>query len=174
VSLDVLLLGPSDAPELAAAGHRLHTCVDDPPPAAHPSGWVPCRALTAGECPLDGPIDVALVTDVHHPGLRCTARAHVPVTDDPASCEEVAAQAFAPVIDRLRSVCAGLLQVQGADPEDIDATFEVDGDRLAIRLTGPPLPPRVQRALCDRAVDALRAIPRTFTTVDAGYRTCGV
>jgi hypothetical protein len=176
MTLDVLLLGVADTRDLEAAGHRIHRCVDpDANGSPHPSGWLPCRALTAGECPLDGPVDVALVTDVHDPGVRCAARARVPVvdaaTDDlVAVCEAAAVEAFAPVVDRMRSVCAALLGAHGVDPSEMTATFEVDRTRLAIRLSGPPLPPRVQRALCDRAVDALRAVPRSFSTIDASYR----
>lgn len=206
-TLDVLLLeaapgdGAADVSLLEEAGHRVHRCFDEPAAGAvHPSGWTPCRALTAGICPLDDAVDVALlarrgVTPRPGPreaGVRCAVRAGVPVVEDGgdlldpfaawisrrtdgagvvAACEAAAREAMAPVLARLRTGCARLLRAEDVDPEAIDATFTVDRDHLVLHLSGPPLSPRAARALCDRARDALRAVPRTFRRVDVGYRT---
>lgn len=207
MTLDVLLLeaapgdGTADALHLVDAGHRVHRCFDDHDGigSVHPSGWAPCQALTAGTCPLDQPVDVALlarrgVTPRPGPretGVRCAVRAGVPIVEDGgdlldpfaawiarrtdgdgvvAACETAARDAFLPVVHRLRRVADRLLRTHDVDPAAVDATFVVDRDHLVIRLTGPALPDRVRRALCDRAVDSLRAIPRTFTRIDATYQ----
>lgn len=207
MTLDVLLLeagpgdGSADAQHLEEAGHRVHRCFDEHGAvgSVHPSGWVPCRALTAGDCPLDGSIDVALlarrgVTPRPGPreaGVRCAVRAGVPIVEDGgdlldpfaawvarrtdhdgvvAACEAAARDAFVPVLERLRTTSERLLAAEGVDSGAIEAAFDVDRDHLVVRLSGPPISPRTSRALCARTVDALRALPRTFACVDVGYR----
>jgi hypothetical protein len=169
MTLDVLLLeagpgdGTTDALHLEDAGHHVHRCFDaHTAGSVHPSGWVPCRALTAGDCPLDGSIDVALlarrgVTPRPGPreaGVRCAVRSGVPIVEDGgdlldpfaqwisrrtddigvvAACEAAATEAFAPVVDRLRTVSSVLLADLDVDPSGIDAAFEVDGDQLELR-----------------------------------------
>ncbi len=204
--LDVLLLeatpgdGRADTLALEAAGHRVHRCFPEgsPPGAVHPSGWAPCQALTEGRCPLDEPIDVALLArHGMHPrpepgeaGIRCAVRAGVPVVEDGgdlldpfapwiarrtdaggvvAACEEAARDAMAPVVDRLRVSSDRLLRAAGVHPDEVDAAFEIDRDRLVVRLTGPELPAHTARALCDRARGALSVLPRRFARVDVGY-----
>lgn len=205
-TLDVLLLeagpgdGAADARQLEDAGHRVHRCFDDTGPvgSVHPSGWSPCRALTAGDCPLDGSMDVALLArrgvsprpGLRETGVRCAVRAGVPIVEDGAdlldpfaawvarrtdgegpvvACEAAARDAMAPVLVRLRESGRRLLEAVGVHPEDIGATFLVDREHLAVRLFGPPLPDRVARALCTRTLDAVDAVPRRFSQVDVGY-----
>jgi len=175
---------------------------DGPVGSVHPSGWTPCRALTSGDCPLDEMIDVVLLArkgvaprpGLREAGVRCAVRAGIPIvedggelldpfaawvshrtTDDGAvvACEAAARDAMGPVLERLRVLGSRLLGDVGVDPADLGATFEVDADHLVVRLTGPPLPRPVSRALCARALDALRAVPRTFSQVDVGYSTAG-
>lgn len=88
--LDVLLIesqahvGDEVARQLAVAGHRVHRCQDQDSPD------FPCRALTQpGSCPLDGHIDVAVITrglDEPRPtrregGVTCAVRARVPLVE---------------------------------------------------------------------------------------------
>lgn len=209
MTLDVLLLeaspgdGADGAIHLEEAGHRVHRCFDaHVAGSVHPSGWVPCRALTDGECPLDGTIDVALlarrgVTPRPGPreaGVRCAVRAGVPIVEDGGdlldpftqwithrtddagvvgACESAALDAMAPVVERLRAGSGALLADLGIDPADIDAAFAIDGDQLVIHLSGPPVPPAVGRALSDRARAAVDALPRSFRTIDVGYSADG-
>jgi hypothetical protein len=206
-SLDVLLLesgpgdGADDARRLEEAGHRVHRCFDahGAVGTTHPSGWVPCRALTDGSCPLDAEIDVVLLArrgvaprpGPREAGVRCAVRAGVPIVEDGgdvldpfapwisgrtdragvvAACEAAAAEAMAPVVRRLREGSRVLLATHGVDPSEIDLAFVIDGDGLVIHITGPPLPPAAGRALSDRARDAVGAVRRTFRTIDVGYR----
>jgi len=205
-TLDVLLLeagpgdGAPDARQLEEAGHRVHRCFDAAGTigSVHPSGWAPCRALTEGACPLDGPIDVALLArrgvsprpGPREAGVRCAVRSGVPIVEDGGdlldpfaqwitcrtagadvvdACERAAAEAFAPVRERLRAGCARLLAGHDVAPDQIQAAFDVDRDRLVVRLSGPPLPSVVQRALADKARDAVQGMVRTFRTIDVGY-----
>jgi hypothetical protein len=206
MTLDVLLLeagsgdGTTDALHLEEAGHRVHRCFDahGAVGSVHPSGWAPCRALTAGDCPLDGSVDVALLArrgvtprpGLREAGVRCAVRAGVPIVEDGgdlldpfaqwvshrtdgtgvvAACEAAATEALAPVIERLRMASSVLLAGRGIDSSEIDATFEVDGDHLVIHVTGPPVPVTVGRALSDRARDAVAALSRRFRCIDVGY-----
>jgi len=58
-----------DAAVLAAAGHEIATCHDSETDAAQ----LPCRALTARGCPLDGP-DIDLVVDARRTAGPFTSR----------------------------------------------------------------------------------------------------
>lgn len=210
MTLDVLLLeaspgdGSADALHLSDAGHRVHRCFDahGGVGAVHPSGWVPCRALTAGDCPFDGSIDVAVLArrgvaprpGPREVGVRCAVRSGVPIVEDGgdlldpfdewiarrtigadvvAACEAAATEAFRPVVDQLRAGSVVLLADLGIDGSAIDAVFEVDGDHLVVRLIGPAVPASVGRALCDRARDAVKTLPRRFRTTDVGYSSDG-
>lgn len=91
--LDVLVVqanrGAADgaAAAVAAAGHRVHQCYD------HDSSGFPCRGVIAPtDCPLDGPIDVALsVRGPLNPwptglegGVVCAIRAGLPLVEQSA------------------------------------------------------------------------------------------
>ncbi len=202
-TLDVLLLeatpgdGADDALRLEAAGHRVHRCFDPEAPV-DASGWRPCLALTDGQCPLDGHIDVALLARqgiAPRPGpgeigVRCTVRAGVPLVEDGgdlldpfapwvdfrtdgrsvvAACEETVREALGPVRDRLQELCGRLLEAQGAAAGDLRVRAERDGDHLSVVVTGPALPPTTARAVCDRALTALRELPRRYAVVDVSY-----
>lgn len=205
MTIDVLLLeagpgdGAADAAHLEEAGHRVHRCFDaHDAGSTHPSGWMPCRALTDGDCPFDGAVDVALLArrgvsprpGPREAGVRCAVRAGVPIVEDGgdlldpfarwitrrtdgdgvvAACEAAAAEAFRPVVEQLREGSAALLAELGIDPAAIDATFAVDRDQLVVHVTGPAVTPAVGRALSDRARAAVQALPRRFRTVDVGY-----
>lgn len=171
---------------------------DAPAVECHPSGVRACRALTDGTCPLDEHIDVALLVRhgvaprpfPGETGVRCAVRAGVPVVEDGtdlldpfapwiarrtdgegvvAACEAAARDAMVPALADLRERATSLLREADVDPDVLDATFEVDGDRLVVHLHGPPLPERITQAICVRVVDALRVLPRRFATVDVGW-----
>lgn len=190
--------GADDALRLEAAGHRVHRCDDGPATTVHPAGWRPCLALTEGRCPLDDHIDVALLArDGVAPrpgpgeiGVRCAVRAGVPIVEDGGdlldpfaewidmrtegrsvveACEDAARATLVPVRDRLRELSSRLLAAQGAAADDLAVRAERDGDRLSVVVSGPPLPAPTGRAVCDRALTALRALPHHYAVVDVTY-----
>lgn len=204
-TLDVLVMeaspgdGVADATRLEEAGHRVHRCYDDSAPA-HPSGWRPCVALTQGWCPLDDPIDVALLARSRvaprpgsgEVGVRCAVRAGVPIVEhgdellDPfadwvdhrvdgttavEACEAAAAAAFTPVQDRLRHLSERMLEPHGFTADQLTLRAVRDGARLAVVVHGPPVPDTTARAICDRAHAALRLAPRRHAVVDVSYST---
>ncbi len=205
-ALDVLLLeaspgdGSADAALLEAAGHRVRHCLDPdhPHPSRHPSGLVPCLALTDGTCPLDDGIDVAVLVRrgvVPQPGpgesgIRCAVRAGVPVVEDGTdlldpwspwitgrtstsgvveACEVAARGALTPALEELHRITEPLFDGTDVDPTAVSAGFEVDGDHLTVRLQGPPLADHVLQAVSVRVVDAVRVLPRRFSTVDVSW-----
>lgn len=205
-TLDVLLLeaspgdGATDADLLEGAGHRVLRCYDPDAPrlTAHPSGLIPCVALTDGSCPLDGHVDVALLARrgvIPRPGpgetgVRCAIRAGVPVVEDGgdlldpfapwidrrttsgqvvSACEAAAVDSFDPVVRSLREMCTPILERSGIDPDQLVARFERADDDLLVRLSCPPLDAHLSRAIAARVLDALRAFPRRFATVEVSW-----
>jgi hypothetical protein len=196
-TLDVLVLenGPGGArdaiDELEAAGHRVHRC--------HELGAAsfPCRGVVdPSDCPLEGPIDVALLVRHHvHPqpspledGVACALKAGVPVVEegpgildpyDPwitgrvegttvvQACENAVAAAFQPLVDDVLARCALVLSTAGIDPTEVSCRMELAWPRLLVHLEVPgPVSRGVREALAVRALDAVRATRRTFDTVN--------
>lgn len=191
--------GADDADRLAAGGHHVHRCWG-PGTAVDRSGpgFAPCLGLTDDACPLDEGIDVALLvrpevaprTSEGESGVRCVLRAGIPLVEhggdllDPfapwlagrvgddvvAGCEAAAHGALAPVADAARGRMASILVAQGIDPAAVEVRFEADGDSLEVHVVGPPVDHRTRRALCVRALGAVRGTPRPFTRVGVGYQ----
>jgi len=191
------------AEALEAAGHTVRRCHEGRSPSntVGPAGWVPCTAMTGGSCPLDEPVDVALLakgamTPWGAPanGIGCAVRSGVPVVEEvdgdvrlgPAApwidrraasedvvreVEVAAEEAFLPVLAQLRERARVMLEEVGVDPADIEARFDVDGDTIAIRVSGPPLPRRVAETLCERATASLSVLRRAFRIADASYQS---
>ncbi len=167
-TLDVLLLeshphaSDEAAATLEAHGHRVHRCHDDP---EHP---FPCRGLSDPDrCPLDGPIDVALIaqrgrqtapTDLQD-GVRCAVRARVPLVEtgagtfDPfgpwlaaripisadvvAACAEAAVHRFDGLGEQIRFRIAKLLKATAIDPAHVTCSFEEAMASLDVHLELP-------------------------------------
>lgn len=196
-TLDVLVLenGPGGArdaiDELEAAGHRVHRC--------HELGAAsfPCRGVVdPSDCPLEGPVDVALLVRHHvHPqpspledGVACALKAGVPVVEegpgildpyDPwitgrvegtsvvQACEAAVAAAFQPLVDDVLARCGLVFGTAGIDATQVTCRMELAWPRLLVHLDIPgPVTRGVREALAVRALDAVRATRRTFDTVN--------
>lgn len=196
-SLDVLVLenGPGGArsavEELEAAGHRVHRCHEAGQPA------FPCRGVVEpSDCPLEGPIDVALVVRHHvHPqpspledGVSCALRIGVPVVEegpgilDPyepwittrvqgtsvaEACEQAVELGYQPLVDDILRRCSVLFSSAGIDRLAVGCHIELAWPRLIVHLEVPgPVTQGVREALAVRALDAVRAARRTYGTVN--------
>ncbi|MEO7427857.1 MAG: hypothetical protein ABIY48_00595 [Acidimicrobiales bacterium] len=199
--IDVLILesrsggAQAAAAELEAAGHTVHRCHDPGEPA------FPCRGVVdpAG-CPLEGPIDVALVVRDHidrdptalESGVACALRAGVPVVEDgPAdldpfapwitfrvgnasvahTCEQAVVLSYEPLLDDMRRRCSPLFDAAGIDQSQVSFRAELDWPKLQVHLEVPePVSGGVREALAVRALDAVRAGRRTYHTVNVQVR----
>jgi len=171
--LDVLLIenragiGIDAARALEADGHRVHRCYDDP------HDGFPCRGLAApSACPVDGPIDVALVVRSGYApapshleqGVSCAVRANVPIVEqgpaepDPfrpwvaarvptdgdvaGACAKAAAGAFDAVRIEVQGRIARLLGTHGIESAQVPIRFEPDRGGLDVHLDLPVPVPR--------------------------------
>lgn len=211
-TLDVLLIearagdGAVDADRLEAAGHRVHRCwtttdPTDPHPGSNAEEQSLCTGVTAGSCPLDHGIDVALLVrrritrqpTATEAGVSCALRAGIPVVEngpdllDPfepwltarvgddvaASCLEAVERGFEPLRDDIRNRITGVLHGAGVDPHAVESAVTYDHPRLTVQLRGPAVSTSVQQALGVRVLDAVRSSPRTFGQVDVAYEPIG-
>ncbi len=191
----VLENGPGGAriaiDELEAAGHRVHRC--------HELGAArfPCRGVVdPRDCPLEGPIDVALVVRHHvHPqpssledGVACALKAGVPVVEDGPSildpyepwittrvdgrsvvtaCQEAVGKAYEPLTADVLARCSQVLSAAGIDPGQASCHIELAWPRLLVHVEVPgPVTRGIREALAVRALDAVRATRRTYDTVN--------
>lgn len=153
--------------ELEAAGHRIHRCYDDPDAVG------PCRGLSSpSACPVDGPVDVALVVRPGQPdstgrfeeGVSCAVRAHVPVVelgaaeaeplrpwitrrvpeggDVAGACVDAIAESFTPVRAEVQGRIARLLGTYSIDMADVAVRFEPRRGGLDVHLDLPVSVPR--------------------------------
>lgn len=198
-TFDVLVLeshphaGDDAAAALAAQGHRVHRCHDDPEQP------FPCRGMTSPSgCPLDvHPVDVALVvqrgqgpapTDLED-GVRCAVRARVPVVEsgtglhDPfapwlyervavgedvvPAIQRAADRRFDPIRDLVADRIARLLATIDVDPSTVECAFETTGSALDVHLTVPiAVTHGMEQSLAVRVLDAVRASGRRFGRID--------
>lgn len=178
--------------DLEAAGHRVHRCYD-----VGDKGF-PCRGVTSpADCPLEHGVDAALVVRPRvvpqvtplESGVTCALRAGVPVVEqgttslDPfaawitrrvddrgvaATCEDAVEDGWAGLRDRIQHRAMRVLS--GNDrPGPLACAFERRGRRLAVRLSGPPLPDAAVHAVAIRVVDAVRAEGRRHQEIDVTY-----
>jgi hypothetical protein len=178
------------ADALEAAGHRVHRCHDEG------SHGFPCRGvLDLAECPLNGPIDVA-VRDRINPrptrledGVRCAIRASIPIVEegteilDPytpwiservrhgadvvAACLRVTSGELEPLCSSIHERIAALLTSVAIDRERVRCRIEATGHRLDVHLDLPVAVTRgMEQALAVRVLDAVRSSGRTFGNVD--------
>jgi len=195
--LDVLILentrggARSATSELEAAGHRTHRCRDVDAPA------FPCRGVVdPATCPLEGPVDVALVvrnrvhpsTSTLEDGVSCALRAGVPVVEDGSSaldpfeswltarvggrsvvavCEEAATTGFDELQAAVVARCAPLVRSAGGDPAAIGCRIGTTWPALQVEIEVPyPFDHGQREALAVRALDAVRAGRRSFAKVN--------
>ena len=174
-TLDVLLLesqsraGDAASAALEAAGHRVHRCFDEP------SYGFPCRGvLDARQCPIERPIDVALLVrrrvaprpTPYEGGVRCAIRAGVPIVEhgadlyDPFApwitsriestaevvpgCVGAAQQALAPLGRAITDRIRALLDAAEIDPAAVHQTIDTNGLSMVVHLH---LPAPVSRSL---------------------------
>ncbi len=166
--IDVLVLenrrGNSRAAvaELEAAGHRVHRCRAPEGPA------FPCRGVEDLDgCPLDGPVDVALVVRTHvHPspsvledGVSCAIRAGVPVVEDGSdildpyvgwitsrvgsdhrvvpAVEQAIDRGFAPLAADVLRRCAPILAAANVEPHAASCQIDLVWPKLQVSLEVP-------------------------------------
>lgn len=195
--MDVLVLehrrgaARSAVDELEAAGHRVHACHEPGEPA------FPCRGVVdPTTCPLEGPVDVALVVRHRsHPtpsatesGVSCALRLGVPVVEDGPSaldpfepwitarvgtgsvietCERAVDLAHDPILSDIAQRCAPLLADHGVDPSALTGALELTWPRLQVRLhLSEPSDPGLREAIAVRALDAVRIGRRSYGTIN--------
>lgn len=185
--LDVLLVeaqphaGALATAALQDAGHRVHRChgIDEPA--------FPCTAITEpGSCPLDRPIDVALLVRGHifpapttaEGAVVCALRAGVPVVEDGpdlldpfgpflagrtdgdpvAACESAASHRWDGLAAEVVERCRPVLTAHGLAEMALTCRITGDGDTLRVHLRTPgALGPRADQAVAVRAFDVVRA-----------------
>lgn len=166
--LDILLIESSPhaadlaAADLAAAGHRVHRCHD------HDSRGFPCVGVAEpGACPLDDPVDVALIVRPRvsprptplEGGVSCALRVGVPIVEqgpevlDPfapwvsrrvspgddlsAALSEAVHDGFAPLRELIRTRIAPLTSALGVHPATVGCRIERAGTSLDVHLDLP-------------------------------------
>lgn len=186
------------AEELEAAGYRVHRCHEPADPS------FPCRGVVnPSDCPLEGPIDVALVVRQHiHPypstledGVACAIRAGVPVVEDGSSildpfepwitarvehdpltvtCHQAVDMAFQPIANDVLRRCRPLLDAAGIDSSDVTCRLEMSWPKLQVHLEVPgPVSAGIREALAVRALDAVRSDRRKFEKINVQVHEAG-
>ena len=146
--------------DLLAAGHEVHRCHD-----AHGPGF-PCRGITGGrDCPLDHPIDVALLVrrgvaprpTPMEEGVTCALRARVPIVEDGTDlfdpftelltdrvppfgdvvtvCEGVARHATEPLEHRVLHAFTPVLTRHGLRSDEVSVHAHYEGEVLRLHVT---------------------------------------
>jgi hypothetical protein len=189
--MDVMLLesepevGRAEAELLEAAGHRVHRC-------HQPGEGFPCAGIRAeGTCPLEIPVDVAVVVrsrtagepTISEDGIACAIRAAVPIVEvgrgvedpygpwlaarvAPGDVDAGVVDAFdgriARFIDDIRFRIDPLVAQAGVARAAVACEVTRTGHRLHVRVTGPATLSRLREAIAVRVYDAVRAAERTF------------
>lgn len=203
--LQVLLIesdpsaGDAHARQLGAAGHEVHRCY-----AEARTGRVPlrdrylCTGVTAGRCPLEAGVDVALLVRSRlatspgrrEAGVSCALRAGVAVVEDGpevldpyepwlaarvdgdtvAACEAAAAGNLAALAREVSRRVELVLRGAGIDPGTVACRVLRSGVHLRVVLSGPAIQTSTRSALAVRALDAVRSSTRrTLGQVDVDY-----
>jgi hypothetical protein len=165
--LDVLIIEsqPGVAAGATAAlerrGHHVHRCYSQ-------LTSFPCRGVTdSGSCPVDLPVDVALVVRPRvspHPtpfesGVACAIRAGVPIVEDGPQmldpfepwvaarvrpdddiadvCIRTAEDAWQPLCAAVHRHVRALLLAADVSPDELDVWVQRDGMQLVVHLDAP-------------------------------------
>ena len=178
--MDVLVLGANDAgleavvDEMERAGHVVHRCA--PPGMPARTGATCVGRVEATACPLNKPIDVALLVDsgkivdgLEPVGLGCASRDHLPIAcirpgDDPV----FAAQAALRERDELWA--SSLAEMLGTS--DVGCRSVRDDRTLQVEVTVPMADrddPRERGRLGSRAYDVVRdGLPVSISGIRIG------
>lgn len=177
--------------ELAADGHTVHRC-HEPAGAAFP-----CVGVTEqGGCPLDAPIDVALLVrrgvgpapTPLEDGVPCALRSGIPVVEDGTdlldpyapfvttrvgtdesvaeACRRAITEAMEPLEAEVAEALVPFLEANGRSPQDCTVRLEPLGDLLRIHLSATGLTPTLTGQLSVKAVDTVRAMRRTWDSIE--------
>ena len=167
-TLDVLVVeshphaADNAAAALERAGHRVHRCHDTD------SSGFPCRGVVdAASCPINGPIDVALVVRRRinprptrfEDGVSCAIRTAIPIVEDGseildpftpwisqrlrpngdvvAACMLASATSLDPLYEHIHERIAVLLASAAIDPATVGCRIESDVNRLDVHLQLP-------------------------------------
>ena len=178
--MDVLVLGANDAglaavvDEVERAGHVVHRCAPAGIPAR--AGVTCIGRVDAAACPLNKPIDVALLVDtgkivdgLEPVGLGCASRDHLPIAsirpgDDPVLAAEMSLRER----DNLwAATLAGLLGTS-----DVGCRSVRDDRTLQVEVTVPmenAEDPRERGRLGSRAYDVVRdGLPVSISSLKIG------
>jgi len=176
---------------LEAEGHSVHRCHDA---AGRPFPCI--GVTETHRCPVDGPLDAAVLVrrgvapspTPLEDGVPCALRAGVPVVEagtdilDPytdyittrvgagesvaEACERAITEAVAPSEQEVEAALVPFLESNGRRPGDCTVRLEPRGDLLRIHLLTNDLTPMLVGQLSVKAVDTVRAMQRTWPSIE--------
>jgi hypothetical protein len=179
------------AAELEAEGHTVHRCHEDARhafPCAGVSG--------AHGCPVDQPLDVALLVrrgvgpspTPLEDGVPCALRAGIPVVEDGTdlldpydeflttrvrndesvadACRRAVVEAMEPLEAEVAAALVPFLEANGMSAQDCSVRLEPRGDLLRIHLQAEGLTPMLTGQLSVKAVDTVRAMRRSWPSIE--------
>ncbi len=175
---------------LEAAGHRVHRCHDGG--RAFPCVGV----TSPHECPIDRHVDAALLvrrgvapaTTPLEDGVPCALRAGIPVVEDGTdlldpyaehittrvttdesvvdACERAVVESMQPLEADVAAALVPVLEVNGMHAGEVGVRLEPLGELLRIHLDAVGLPPMLVGQLSVKAVDTVRAMRRSWATIE--------
>lgn len=177
--------------QLQADGHTVHRCHEGSGPA------FPCAGLAGDHaCPLDAPIDVALLVrrgvapspTPHEDGVPCALRAGIPVVEDGTdlldpyndhvttrvgmdesvvdACRRAMVEAMVPLEAQVAEALVPFLEANGLPGDEVAVRLEPMGDVVRIHLMAEGLTPMLTGQLSVKAADTVRAMRRTWSSVE--------
>jgi hypothetical protein len=175
---------------LEAAGHRVHRCHDGG--RAFPCVGV----TSPHECPIDRHVDAALLvrrgvapaTTPLEDGVPCALRAGIPVVEDGTdlldpyaehittrvttgesvvdACERAVVESMQPLEADVAAALVPFLEANGMHAGEVGVRLEPLGELLRIHLDAVGLPPMLVGQLSVKAVDTVRAMRRSWATIE--------
>jgi hypothetical protein len=175
---------------LEAAGHRVHRCHDGG--RAFPCVGV----TSPHECPIDRHVDAALLvrrgvapaTTPLEDGVPCALRAGIPVVEDGTdlldpyaehittrvttgesvvdACERAVVESMQPLEADVAAALVPFLEANGMHAGEVGVRLEPLGELLRIHLDAVGLPPMLVGQLSVKAVDTVRAMRRSWSTIE--------
>lgn len=175
---------------LEAAGHRVHRCHEGG--RAFPCVGV----TSPHECPIDRHVDAALLvrrgvapaTTPLEDGVPCALRAGIPVVEDGTdlldpyaehittrvttgesvvdACERAVVESMQPLEADVAAALVPFLEANGMHAGEVGVRLEPLGELLRIHLDAVGLPPMLVGHLSVKAVDTVRAMRRSWATIE--------
>lgn len=175
---------------LEAAGHRVHRCHEGG--RAFPCVGV----TSPHECPIDRHVDAALLvrrgvapaTTPLEDGVPCALRAGIPVVEDGTdlldpyaehittrvttdesvvdACERAVVESMQPLEADVAAALVPFLEANGMHAGEVGVRLEPLGELLRIHLDAVGLPPMLVGQLSVKAVDTVRAMRRSWATIE--------